>query len=253
MHKKLLLLFAGALAASSMSTALAQPTWLVQPAVASQYMFRGVRLGGPSFQPTIEMNNGPLKLGVWANVPISDKVVGQSDPELDFYGAWTITLVKDKLTLVPGATFYYYPNADETVGFYKSTFEPNLALNWTAGALTLTPKVYYDAVLQGPTFELGAAYVVPLKGTELDFSGTIGTLKWDDSIKNSTPETKNWGDYWSAGVAMPFEVTKNQKLTVGWAYTRGSNNNFKTGTLPKASNGAAVGRGVVTVSYGITF
>src|SRR5205823_1734712 len=137
-------------------------------------------------------------------------------------------------TLVPGATLYMYPDADKTAGFYKDTFEPSVALNWTAGALTLTPKVYYDVVLNGPTLELGAAYVVPLKGTELDFSGTVGSYRWDDAIENSTPTTKNWGDYWSAGVALPFQVTKTQKLTIGWTYTQGTKNYIKTGSLPKA-------------------
>src|SRR5688572_22281557 len=53
--------------------------------VASNYMFRGQRLQGPSFQPTVEMAAGNLTLGVWGNFPLEDKVPGSSDPEIDPY------------------------------------------------------------------------------------------------------------------------------------------------------------------------
>ena len=55
------------------------------PEFVSQYMFRGERLGGPSFQPTLEFDAGDLALGLWANLPLASKVPGQSDPEIDPY------------------------------------------------------------------------------------------------------------------------------------------------------------------------
>ncbi len=71
--------------------------------------------------------------------------------------------------------------------------------------------------------------------------------------ESTTPKIKNWGDYWSLGVSLPFVVTKESKLTVGWAYTEGRDNFLKQGPSPKAANPAAVGRGVFTVSYAWTF
>ncbi len=230
-------------------------SWVFTPAVASQYMFRGVRLGGPSFEPAIEYDSGAFAAGVWANIPITDKVVGQSDPEFDFYGSYTIEAIKDTLTWVPGVTIYTYPDAKKANGFYTATFEPNLALNYSVAGWKFTPKIYYDFVLKGPTFEFTAAYAVPLKdlSTELDFTGTIGTFKWTSAVPDVSPDIKNWGNYYLVGVAAPFQVTKDSKLTIGWAYTEGSGNFFKQGTFGKAANTAAVGRGVVTVSYAITF
>src|SRR5688572_8789027 len=55
-------------------------SWTLTPAFVSQYMFRGARLGGPSFQPAIEYGANNLVLGLWSNFPIADKVDGQSDP-----------------------------------------------------------------------------------------------------------------------------------------------------------------------------
>jgi len=231
------------------------PSWTITPAFASQYMFRGVRLGGPSFQPAIEFDHGSLALGGWCNVPISDKVDGQSDPEVDFYGSYSIDVIKRTLNIAPGFTLYTYPNAARSQGFYKATVEPNIAANYTVGMVRLTPKIYYDVVLDGPTYELSAATAIPLKGagTELDFIATAGTYRWTTAVPDVTPDIKNWGDYWLVGVTVPFQINSSSKLTLGFAYTAGSNNFYKQGIAPRTINPRAVGHGVVTVSYGFTF
>ncbi len=229
-------------------------TWTFTPALVSQYMFRGARLGGFSFQPAVEFDAGNVALGVWSNFPLRNRVPGQSDPEIDPYGSYKI-VVSDAFNIQPGFTCYYYPDAIKSNGFYRSTFEPNLALNYTVAGVVLTPKFYYDIVLHGPTCEFNASYALPLKdiGSELDFTASVGTFKWTQAAEDSIPDVKNWGDYWSAGVAVPYQIFRNQKLTVGFLYTKGSGNYLKQGTAPKTQNGAAVGRGVVTVSYAITF
>ena len=238
------------------TTAPAAPSssWTITPSFASQYMFRGVRLGGPSFEPTIEYDAGNLAIGVWANFPISDKVIGQSDPEIDPYASYTITL-NDSASIVPGFTWYNYPNATQSNGFYKTTFEPNIAFNYTVGAVKFTPKIYYDVVLKGPTLEFNFSFAVPLKeqGTELDFNGTVGTYKWDDAADDTTPSVKNYGNYWLVGVSAPFTINAASKLIVGIAYTEGNDNYFKQSGSAKAVNTAAEGRGVFTLSYAYTF
>jgi uncharacterized protein (TIGR02001 family) len=243
------LLVAGSVRADPPTTSV-----VLTPSFVSQYMFRGMRLGGPSFEPAVEVDSGNLAIGVWTNFPMKDKVPGQSAPEIDPYGSYTLA-VTDSVSVVPGFTWYTYPNADTSNGFFKSTFEPNIALNYTVNGVKLTPKLYYDFVLKGPTYELTATYAIPLKdaGTELDFTLVGGTYKITDAIKGADPAYKNWGDYYSIGVAMPFTVTSNSKLTVGFAYTKGSNNFYKQGSDPKFENAGAVGRGVVTLSYAITF
>jgi uncharacterized protein (TIGR02001 family) len=220
----------------------------------SQYMFRGQRLGGPSWQPSVEFAKGDLTVGLWSNLPFKDKVKDVSDPEFDLYGSYTFAVNKD-LSIVPGFTFYDYPKAPTNVGFYRSTFEPSVAVNYTIEGVKLTPKFYYDTVLRGPTYELTAAYALPLKdlGTELDFTAQAGTYIQRDVTNNATPRSKAWGDYWLVGVAAPFQITKESKLTVGFAYTEGREAFFKSGTSPKVTNDFAVGRGVVTVSYAYSF
>jgi uncharacterized protein (TIGR02001 family) len=246
---------AAALVPASVPDAASNASWTMTPAVVSQYMFRGVRLGGAAFEPSLEYDNGNLAIGVWNNTPMANKVPGQSDPEFDFYGSYTFEVQKDVSSLAPGYTLYTYPNAVKGNGFYPATFEPNLAFNYSLSALKLTPKVYYDFVLKGPTFELNAAITFPLKdaGTELDFGATVGTYEWTDAAADASAAVKNWGNYWLLGVSLPFQVNKESKLTVGWAYTEGSGNYLKQGSTPKVSNRAATGRGVFTLSYAYTF
>ncbi len=230
------------------------PSVVVTPSVVSQYMFRGVRLGGASFQPSAEFDAGNLAVGVWASTPIADKVPGQSDPEIDPYASYTMA-ISDAISVAPGFTWYNYPRANTDNGFYKSTFEPNIALNLTVAGVKFTPKYYYDMVLKGPTYELTATYAIPLKdaGTELDWTATAGSFITSDVAKGADPTVKNWGDYYLIGVSAPFTINKASKLVIGIAYTKGTRNYFKQGTLPKAANIAAVGRCVASISYVYTF
>jgi hypothetical protein len=110
-------------------------------------------------------------------------------------------------------------------------------------------------VLKAPTYELTAGFAIPLKdlGSELDWTATAGTFIMHDCVKDASPRVKNWGDYYLIGVSMPFALSKESKLTIGVAYTKGTNNFFKQGSDPKSENTAAVGRGVVTLSYAYTF
>jgi len=220
----------------------------------SQYMFRGQRLGGASWQPSVEVASGDFTVGLWSNLPFKDKLANSSDPEFDLYGSHTLAINKD-VSVVTGFTFYAYPKAPTNAGYYRSTFEPSVALNYTVAGVRLTPKAYYDTVLRGPTWELTAAYAVPLKdlGTELNFTGQVGTYIQRDVANNTSPGVKAWGDYWLLGVAAPFQITKESKLTVGFAYTEGRDAFAKQGSAPKGVNTLAVGRGVVTVSYSYAF
>lgn len=228
--------------------------WVVTTTAASQYLFRGVRLGGPSLQPMAEYDRGNLALGIWSSFPLANKVPGQSDPEIDPYGSYKFP-VNESVSVQPGFTVYTFPRAERRNGFYPGTFEPNLALNVTSGGITFTPKVYYDVVLDGPTYELNAAYAVPVRqiGSELDFYGSVGTYEWRSAIADATPHIKARGDYWSGTVSLPFQVSINAKVLASIGYVKGSNNTFKQATAPKYANPAAVGRVVVTLGYAVTF
>jgi len=64
---------------------------------------------------------------------------------------------------------------------------------------------------------------------------------------------KNWGNYYLIGVSAPFTLTKASKLVVGVAYTKGSGNYFKQGSLPKGENTPRSVAAWATISYVYTF
>jgi len=241
-------------APSAVGPAAPEVSVVLMPAIASQYMFRGARLGGLSFEPMIEVDSGNFAVGVWSNFPLKDKVAGQSDPEIDPYGSYTIT-VNDSLSVAPAFTWYNYPSADTRNGFYRSRFEPNIAFNYTVCGIRFTPKFYYDVVLKGPTYEFNIAAALPLKalGTELDWNATAGTFIVRDAANGANPAVKSWGNYYLLGVSAPFAISYASKLILGVAYTKGSGNFLKAGSTPKVENTAAVGRGIVTINYSYTF
>lgn len=226
----------------------------VTPAFASEYMFRGVRLGGSSFQPCVEVAVGNFTGSLWVSTPLAERVPGQSDPEFDPSLSYSFEIT-DKLSLEPGITAYFYPNADTADGFFQATYEPFLAANWTVAGFELTPKFYYDVVLQGPTFELNAAYSVPLEklSTQLDFSATLGTYWMDEAIKDAAPRVENCGSYFQIGVALPFKLGEQATMTTGLAYAVGFENYYTSAGSPRTENSAAVGRVVATVSLAFTF
>jgi len=238
----------------SASPETSEAVWTISPAITSNYVFRGVELAKTCFQPWVDYTSGSLSLGLWTSFALEDRVSGDTDPEIDLYGSYTYTVGGGSIDLVPGFYLYTYPDAETGNGNYSVTFEPSLAAVFTAGGIQFTPKVYYDFMLRGATFEISAAIAIPLEslGTELDFSVSAGTFKWTDVSNDTSPSVKNWGDYWTAGVAIPIQVTSRSKVTLAGLYSEGRNNFYKQGELPKVANDAAHGVTSVTLSYAIS-
>jgi uncharacterized protein (TIGR02001 family) len=229
-------------------------TWTVNPAFTTHYLFRGVELAGACFQPWVDYTIGPMSVGIWSSIALEDQVGGDADPEIDLYGSYTFTSRSGAFGIQPGFYLYTYPDADRSKGVYKSTFEPSLAAIFNVAGIQFTPKVYYDVMLEGATYEMTAALALPLTalGTELDFSATAGTFKWRDVTADAMPAVKNWGDYWSMGVAVPVQISLRSRLTLALTYSEGRDNFFKQGTLPRVRNAAAHGKTAFTVVYALT-
>lgn len=231
-------------------------TIVATPSYVSAYMFRGTQIGGQSLQPSVTYTYGSLSLEVWNNDPIlkSGHLPGEPGAEIDPQGTYTIS-VSDSLSIQPGFTWYNYSRPVDGDGLYRTTFEPNLGIGYTVFDTTITPKAYYDVVLHGPTYEVNATHSIPLKAidTEIDLLGTLGSYEQTNVVNHSTPATKAWGNYWLLGATIPLQFNKHQQLSIGWAYTEGTDGYTKQAAVPKQTNASSVGRGVTTVSYAWTF
>jgi len=246
---------ARAQAPAAAPAAAPEVAFTVTGTLVSEYMFRGQRISSAAFQPAVEGAAGDLTFGAWASKPFDGKKVpDSSDPEIDLYASYSIALGKD-MSFVPGIMAYFYPSAPTAAGFYRSTFEPSLAFNYTVEGVKFTPKVYYDIVLEGATWEFSAAYAVTMKeiGSELGITATYGTFLLNDASNGSSPAVKSWGDYWLIGLSMPFQVSKESKIVLGLQYTKGSDAYTKQGNFGKSVNSLAVGKTVGTIGYSFSF
>ncbi|HVU35271.1 MAG TPA: TorF family putative porin [Opitutaceae bacterium] len=248
----LIALLAGGRLSAQSDNPVAAGAFTFTATTVSEYLFRGLRWGGPAVQPGLEYDRGNLALGVWSSLPLANDVPGQSNPEIDPYG-WYKVVVSDHLNVQPGFTCYTFPNARSQHGFRRATFEPNVALNYTVSAVTFTPRIYYDTVLRGPTYEVSAVTAVPLGaiGTELDLTVMAGTYVWHDAAAGGVQRTRAAGDYWTVGATIPYQITRTSRVSVGFSYAKG------TGGYPRRADlsdlPVAASRGIVTVGYTVTF
>jgi uncharacterized protein (TIGR02001 family) len=229
----------------------------VTPSFVSQYMFRGIHIGGPSFQTSVEADVGNLFAGVWASLPVADTPSGNGTDEIDPYASYEITL-NGSTSLLPGIQAYYYPRADTRGGSCRATLEPNLGLNYSAGALTLLPRICYDLVLDSETYEFNARYVVELSPlhTELDFAATLGTENVHRSVNTAAsglPQAESRNSYWLAGLTVPVAFVHVGKLTVGYAYTMGFSGSIRGDGMARTPDPSSMGRPVLSVIYNYWF
>ena len=216
---------AGAWAQAEDLSVTATPSWV------SEYMFRGQRRAGSSFQPSVEADGSGWAGGAWMSFPVADRFQGQANPETDVYGSYTANLGKS-LSLQPGFTFYNFARGTGT----PSAFEPNLALNWTADGIRLSPKIYEDVTRRIFTGEVNAVTALPIRawGTEVDLGATLGDFSGQ----------RERGGYWLAQASVPYQLGIHARASVGYGYTEG----FSGHHVPLEAS-----RGVVTVSLAYTF
>jgi hypothetical protein len=237
---------AGAQAVSSAAPA-SNVTSLFTTDVVSQDVFRGTFLGGPSIEPSLDFSNGTFDLGEWSNSTVSNRVQGPSSTEIELYGSYTFP-VRGSVSLEPGFTLYALPWGPGFGDSHRASIEPSLALNYSVGALRLTPTVYDDLVLKVMTLEANATYAVPLKGarTELDFTATLGAEK---SLRGALG-AHAWSTYWLLGVAAPFKAGKTETFTVAWSCTGILRNESSAFGFAAGSESAL---GFVTLSFAVKF
>lgn len=199
-----------------------EPTGSVTAAWTTQYLFRGQRLAGESFQPDVEVAGPAWIVGVAGSFPTADLAAALSREEVDPYASYTWS-ISPTFSVQPGITWYLYPdgvqlmNAGPTEGAKnrRGALEPNLALNFTAGAVRFTPKAYADVSRHILTAELNASTAVPLRslGTEIDFGGTIGGFRpYSGSLGQ--------GGYWLLQGTLPYQLGRHWRASATAGYTQ---------------------------------
>jgi uncharacterized protein (TIGR02001 family) len=184
--------------------------------IASDYIFRGLKYGDLSLQPSVEFTQYDFYAGIWAQQPLEKrKSKGYSD-EVDLYFGYSPKLT-DTLSLDLGVTHYRYPNSSD----YST--EAFVGANYTISKFTPGIYAYYDFDLKVFTVQGNLGFSIPLDqlGTSLDLSASIGS---------ASPDVGDSYVYYSVGASVPYKLNENATVKVGvnWATNdlSGADDNF---------------------------
>jgi len=243
-------------AAHSQAAASGEGAFTVTPAFVTAFVDRGAYMSGLSFRPTVAYSKGPLAFELFGNFPISDKVPGTADPQIDLAASYTWETAPGALAIEPSVLLSTFPRADTDEGFYRAICELGVSFRCElAEGLNASLGFWRDVVQKGGGYELGLEYSAPfrLRGLGAELSARIGRYDLSDTVINAPEKVRNYGDYLYAGVSIPYEFSDKSKLAVGWCYAKGTRNYTQAGHGEREPNPCAVGRGVFTFSFSRPF
>ncbi|MDR2673774.1 MAG: TorF family putative porin [Opitutaceae bacterium] len=181
---------------------------------ANEYVFRGIKSAGNSFQPSIEVTIDEFYVGFWTNQPVTKN----QENELDIYVGYK-QQITENLQLDVVATYYWYPEA-RTFGT-KKTYEAGVGATYNLRGLSFSAYGYYDFRLEATTLQASAGYSFPLEalGTSLDFNVYLGTV----SARDTDPDALRTGvkeayNYYGADLTLPYRLNDNAILHAGIHY-----------------------------------
>jgi len=258
----------------------------------SQYVFRGKKITGSAFQPSINfaypVYSGSLNAYLWTSQPIGSKsgVGPDQTNEIDlgiFYtyplaNLWKdVPVVKDS-TIDVGYQYYWYPDNVGATAFPPSRNE-EFHLGWqydTTSVLAgynINPQLYYyhDVILDANTVQLSVSYtwdvsdLVGVKGLSIVPSANIGYTAigrvFGDQAGSGAPHAAgyngNWKDgytYWAISLQANYALNKWCTAFFGVRYS-GNNDGTSGGIGGAATNPQPVGSGEnnVWIGAGLSF
>jgi len=242
--------------AFSQEAAGKEGVFTVTPALVTAFIDRGVYMSGLSFQPTVAYTKGGFDLELFGNFPVSGRIPGAPYPQIDLTASYSWDIAPDVFTVAPSILVSTFPQADTGEGYYRAICEVGVSFGCApADSLCATLDLWRDVVQKGGGCELGVEYSLPFKlhGAGVELSALIGRYTLSDTEANAAEKVGNKGDYFSAGVCFPFELSKKTTMTVGWCYAKGAHNHAQVGEGERESNPHAVGRGIFTFGFSRSF
>jgi uncharacterized protein (TIGR02001 family) len=197
--KTSLLAAAASLALGGAALAQPAPTWSVNAAVTSDYVFRGLSQTGtydPAVQGGLDLGLGPVYAGTWAS---NVKFGNGTDAEVDVYGGVRPAYAGFNFDL--GVIGYLYPGAPSkaAAGFNTNYVELKGAVSHAVGPATVGAAVFWSPDYtftagnhDGVYYELNAS--VPVK--QFSLSGAVGHQWIEGSATDYTT--------WNVGVSWNF-------------------------------------------------
>lgn len=186
----------------------------------SEYVFRGVSLGGSSLQPSTEISTDiGITVGVWYSAGLGADSSVQAD-EIDLYASYSLPL-EGFISAEVGGTYYHYPQSGalfETEGGRAGSYEVYGSVGLNDVPLSPVATVYYDFTLESLTLEgsVGHSLNLPREGWSADLGLTVGHVDFDNSFDYQ------WG---TATVALNKDITDNIDFFLSGNFTVNSEDN----------------------------
>lgn len=190
--------------------------WSIGTDIVTEYVFRGVSLGGNSVQPYVEMSKGNFTAGAWFSTQVGSGSELSAD-EVDFYAGYSVPL-DGAISLDLGATYYHYPQTGSLFasdGGAAGTYEVSASVGFDA---PLAPSVtaYYDLTLKAFTVEGGAGHSVAFgESNALDLGLTVGLVDGDGF-------SYEWAN---ASASVSHSISDAASIYVGGNFTLNSDDN----------------------------
>lgn len=155
----------------------------------SEYVFRGISLGGSSIQPGTELSVYGFTAGTWYSAGFGENSAAQVD-ELNLYAGYQFPL-DGPIQVEIGGTAYVFPQGNNILdgsGGTVATYE----VDGTIGAkdVFLSPSVFaaYDFTLDNFTVEgnLSHSFNLPRDGWSAELGLNVGHVELDSAFQATT-------------------------------------------------------------------
>lgn len=192
-------LVAGASAQAQEAASQSELSVTVDVSYVTDYVFRGVKLGSASIQPSVEASYGDLYAGAWH----TDELSNSNGNETDLYIGYGFA-VNDQISLDAGVTRYTYNGGSQG----DST---EVYIGVSADVL-LSPSLYYyhDFDYETNVIEASIGYSLPIDAIKasVDFAAKLGNV-------SAPGEDYTYG---VIGASLPYQLSETATLTVGVDY-----------------------------------
>jgi uncharacterized protein (TIGR02001 family) len=222
--KTFVLLLAALVSAAGLGAAATVPAYTVTTdfSYTSDYVFRGLKSAGNSFQPSVEVAVGEFNAGLWTNQPITKN----ENDEVDLYTGYRWN-VNSRFAVEGAATYYWYPEARASLGQTDDTYELSVGSSYDMAPLTPSLFYYHDFRLKSDTLQAAIGHKMPLGGVSaatLETSVFAGTVHMKDAAPDAAGAAINESySYYGIDLSIPYKLAPNATFTVAGHYVRNQN------------------------------
>ena len=219
--KNTIYVIAALAAASGLRAEAAIPNYSITSdfTYTSEYVFRGVKQAGNSFQPSVELSSGGLNVDLWTNQPITK----HENNEIDVAASYDYRL-SSALKLEGVLTTYWYPEANG--GQTQNSWEPGINATYTIAGFSPTLSYFHDFRLRSDTLQAAVGYSIPLPaiGASVDTNVHLGTVSTRDLAPDANgPQAMDAYSYYGLDVSIPYKLNNNATWTTAAHYAENRN------------------------------